>query len=79
MHTHARLNAKASGALLYYIPSIDLPSVRMSKQQFDDMRAFPNISTTAKLPGILPVYIGMDPHGLLLAASHRSRSSGGGC
>ncbi|MCP4201171.1 MAG: AAA family ATPase, partial [bacterium] len=60
MHAHARLNANAAGQLLYYIPSIDLPSARMSKEDFDAMRALPNISTTAKFPGILPVYIGMD-------------------
>ena len=60
MHTHARLNAKASGALLYYIPSVDLPSVRLSQQQFHEMRAMPNIGMTAKLPGILPIYVGME-------------------
>ena len=60
MHAHARLNAKAADRLLYYIPSIDVPSRRMSKADFDDMRAYPNIGTSAKLPGILPVYIGME-------------------
>ena len=61
MHSHAKLNAKAEGKLLYYIPSIDMPSVRMSKKDFDDMRSQPNISNTAaKFPGILPIYIGME-------------------
>ena len=60
MHVHARLNAKAVGTVLYYIPSIDIPSVRMSKKDFDDMRSHPNISHSAKFPGILPVYIGME-------------------
>ena len=60
MHAHARLNAKACGRVLYYVASIDIPAVRMSRQDFDDMRAQPNISTTAKFPGILPIYIGME-------------------
>ena len=60
MHAHARLNAKAAGRLLYYIPAIDAPSARMNQQDYEDMRAQPNISTSAKLPGILPVYIGME-------------------
>ena len=60
MHAHARLNAKAAGKVLYYIPSIDIPAVRMSRKDFDDMRGQPNISVTAKFPGILPVYIGME-------------------
>ena len=60
MHSHAKLNAKAEGKLLYYIPSIDMPSVRMSRKDFDDMRSEPNISNTGKFPGILPIYIGME-------------------
>ncbi len=30
-HAHARLNAKAAGNILFYISSIDPPSVRMTK------------------------------------------------
>jgi hypothetical protein len=60
MHAHARLNAKAEGKLLYYIPSIDLPTIRMNRKDFDDMRSQPNISNTAKFPGILPIYMGME-------------------
>jgi hypothetical protein len=60
MHAHARLNAKAAGKVLYYIPSIDIPAVRMGRKDFEDMRAQPNIGTSAKFPGILPVYIGME-------------------
>ena len=60
MHVHARLNAKAASRVLYYIPSIDIPSVRLSKKDFDAMRSYPNISQSAKFPGILPVYIGME-------------------
>jgi hypothetical protein len=60
MHAHARLNAKAAGKVLFYVPSIDVPSARMSRKDFDDMRAESNISTSARFPGILPIYIGMD-------------------
>ena len=60
MHAHARLNARAEHKILFYIPSIDIPSVRLSKENFDEMRAQPNVSTSAKFPGILPVYVGME-------------------
>ena len=60
MHANARLNAKAAGRLLYYIPSIDYPPCQMTREDFDDMRGQPNIGQTAKFPGILPVYIGME-------------------
>ena len=59
MHARARLNAKATGKILYYIPSIDLPSAHMTKDDFDAMRAQLSINTSAKFLGILPVYIGM--------------------
>ena len=39
MHAHARLNAKAAGVILYYIPAIDMPACRMARSDFDDMRA----------------------------------------
>ena len=35
MRSHAKLNAKADGKLLYYIPSIDIPTVRLNKRDFD--------------------------------------------
>ena len=58
MHAHARLNAKAARKILYYIPCIDLPSSILGQDDFDSMRAEPNLQTTAKFPGILPLYIG---------------------
>ena len=60
MHAHARLNAKAAGKILYYIQAVDVPSTRISRDDFDAMRAHPNISASAKLLGILPVYVGME-------------------
>ena len=59
MHAHARLNAKAAGKLLFYIPSIDTPSTRLSREEFDDMRGHANIGESAKFPGILALYVGM--------------------
>jgi hypothetical protein len=60
MHAHARLNAQALRKTLFYIPSIDVPSVRMTREEFDEMRQQPNISASAKFPGVLPIYIGME-------------------
>jgi len=59
IHAHARLNAKAAEQLLYYIPSVDIPSGRMSRLDFDEMHGHPNIGASARLAGILPIYIGM--------------------
>ena len=55
MHAHARLNAKVESKILFYIPSVDVPSVRLTREHYDEMRTQPNISKSAKLPGILPV------------------------
>ena len=60
MHVHARLNAKHSRRVLFYIPAIDRPSTRLTRQDYDDMRASPNIGAAAKCAGVLPVYVGME-------------------
>ena len=60
MHAHARLNAKAACQTLFYIPSVDVPAVRMTREDFGDTRAQPNISISAKFPGIQPIYVGME-------------------
>ena len=60
IHAHARLNAKAAEKLLFYLPAVDLPVVRMVRADYDEMRAVPNVSTTSKLLGILPLYVGME-------------------
>ena len=60
MHAQTRLDAHDCRKVLFYIPAIDRPAVRCSKADFDEMRAEPNISTTAKMPGILPVFEGME-------------------
>ena len=60
MHAHARLNAKAAGKILFYVPAIDAPAARIPKEAFDEMHALPNIGTSAKFPGILPIFVGME-------------------
>jgi hypothetical protein len=45
---------------LFLIPAVDVPSARLTKDEFDEMRAEPNVSNTKKLLGILPVYVGME-------------------
>merc|ERR1739836_264255 len=45
---------------MYYIPAVDTPAVRLSREDFDAMRAVPNIGLTAKLPSVLPVWVGME-------------------
>ena len=60
MHANARLDAHDAGKVLFYIPAVDVPLARLSRDEFDEMRAFPNISQSAKLPSVLPVWIGME-------------------
>ena len=61
MHAHAKLDAHAAGKLLYYIPAVDRASATgIGKAEFDEMRAEPNTSKTRKLPGLLPVFEGME-------------------
>ena len=60
MHANARLDVHDVGKVLFYIPAVDTPAVRLGKHDFDEMRAFPNIAQSAKLPGVLPTFIGMD-------------------
>ena len=54
MQAHARLNAKAAGKILFYIPSIDFPSARMTREDFDEMRAQPNITARRSSLAICP-------------------------
>ena len=60
MHAQARLDAHDTGKSLFYIAAVDTPSVRLSRKDFDEMRAHPNISESAEFQGILPVFLGMD-------------------
>ena len=59
MHANARLDASDAGKVLFYVPAVDNPAARLSRDDFDAMRAVPNISSTAKLPSVLPVFVGM--------------------
>ncbi len=60
MHARARLDAHDAGKILFYIPAVDRPSTRLSQEHYEDMRAYPNISQSAKFPSVLPVFIGME-------------------
>jgi hypothetical protein len=61
MHAHAKLDAQAADKILFYIPAIDRPSANgFKRQDYDEMRAEPNISKTAKLPGVMCIFEGMD-------------------
>ena len=60
MHAQARLDAHDSGKVLFYVAAVDKPAAKLSRKEFDDMRAFPNVSTTGKLPGFLPFFQGME-------------------
>ena len=60
MHAQAKLDAHDAGQLLFYVPAVDRPAVRLAKPDFDEMRAEPNIGATAKLPGLLPLFVGME-------------------
>jgi hypothetical protein len=39
MHANARLNAKAAGKPLFYIPAVDSPASRMGRADYDDIRS----------------------------------------
>ncbi len=60
MQCQTRMDAHAAGRILFYIQAADRPALQLSKSEFDEMRAEPNLQKTQKLAGILPVYIGMD-------------------
>ena len=66
MHAQAILNAHDAGAILFYIPAVDKPSVHLGQDQFDEMRAHPNVSSTGHLMGLLPWHVGME---MVLTAS----------
>ena len=67
MHAHARLNAKAEGKVLYFVQAVDRPRRRITQEEYEAMRACSNIGTSAKLPGLLPLYVGME---MILTSSY---------
>eukprot|EP00959_Pyramimonas_sp_CCMP1952_P146223 3061421-Pyramimonas_sp.AAC.1 len=60
MHAQAKLDAHDARQLLFYAPAIDRPAARPAKPDFDEMRAEPNIGATAKMQGLLPLFVGME-------------------
>ena len=43
MHTNARLDTHTAAEIVFYIPAVDTPAVRLSREDFDAMRVAPNI------------------------------------
>ena len=60
MHVQARLDAHDANEILFYIPAIDVPTVRLTRDEHDEMRAEPNAQKTAKHLGMLPIFKGME-------------------
>ena len=60
MHASARLDAHDAGKVLFYIPAVDTPAHRLGRDDYDEMRAYPNIAQTGKFPGVLPIWVGME-------------------
>ncbi len=56
----ATLDAHDAGQLLFYVPAVDRPAARLAKADFDEMRAEPDIGATAKMPGLLPLFVDME-------------------
>ena len=60
MHAQAKLDAHDAGQLLFYVPAVDRPAARLARADFDEMRGEPNIGATAQMPGLLPLFVGME-------------------
>lgn len=50
--------AHAAEKVLFYIVAVDLPPFEIPPSMYKALLAVPNVTTTKKLPGILPIYIG---------------------
>ena len=60
MHAKARLQARRAKKVLFYIQAVDKATESLSSAEYTRVTAEPNLSTTKKLAGILPVFIGME-------------------
>ena len=60
MHTQAVLNAHVAEKVLSYLSAVDTPTCGLSRSEFGELRSQPDISTSAKLPGILPLFVDME-------------------
>ena len=60
MHTQAKLDAHDAGQVLFYVPAVDRPAAPLSKEDVDEMRAEPNIGSTGKMLGLLPLFVGIE-------------------
>ena len=60
MQAQARLDAQHANEVLFYIPAVDMPSVPLTKAEYDEMRLEPNAQKTAKHLGLLMIFKGME-------------------
>ena len=60
MQLQTRLSAKRSNQVLYYVQAVDRPAVDCGRVALERMLATPNVTTTRKLMGLLPIYVGME-------------------
>ena len=60
MHMQAKLDAHDAGQVLFYVPAVDRPAARLSKEDFDEMNGEPNIGATGKMLGLLPLFVGIE-------------------
>ena len=51
MHTQANLDAHDAGQVLFYVPAVDRPAARLSKDDVVEMRGAPTIGGTGKCQG----------------------------
>ena len=58
IHLRTRMAAHAAEKVLFYIVAVDLPPFEIPPSMYKALLAVPNVTTTKKLPGILPIYIG---------------------
>ena len=60
MQAEARRSARAAKQPLFLVQAIDRPALEVPASDYEAMLGEPNVSTTKKLLGILPVYVGME-------------------
>lgn len=55
----ARCQAARERRILFYLPAVDMPEIHCSKTLYREMTSEYNLTTTAKLMSVLPLYVGM--------------------
>ena len=60
MHAQTKADAKSANATLFYIQAVDKPSVQFDESDFLELRGHSNVSSSARLVTVLPLFIGMN-------------------